>query len=319
MTIEEYQQNFFDLLPYCPHITESSMSKFDHFLQGLNPEIHQMVVVGSDMIYEGLVDRCHQAEDSLRRNRSMVHSFSSRPTSSLGPRGQSFKKQGGTSSSSSRFGGVQRFGSQRMSLCHQCNRRHPAGPCPISASACYQCGQEGHMKRDCPMLIGAASGSRGSQATLQQPPSHQQHQQSQPSPQQTLSCAHSSLWPRVQGQVFALNQEQAEADSDLMIAGTCSLCGFPAYILIDMGASHSFISAHFVKKYRLPFIPLDVLLVVSTPMGIEVLAKRLVVGCSLDFEGYHLSANLMILTLEDFDCIIGIDLLTTYTALVDCY
>ncbi|XP_073133958.1 uncharacterized protein [Henckelia pumila] len=54
-------------------------------------------------------------------------------------------------------------------------------------------------------------------------------------------------------------------------------------------------------------------------MGSEVLSKRLVVGCPFDFEGYQLSANLMILDMDDFDYIIGIDLLTTYRAIVDCY
>ncbi|XP_073137079.1 uncharacterized protein [Henckelia pumila] len=54
-------------------------------------------------------------------------------------------------------------------------------------------------------------------------------------------------------------------------------------------------------------------------MGSEVLAKRLLVGCSLDFEGYQLSFNLIILVIEDFDYIIGIGLLTTYRAIVDCY
>ncbi|XP_073138472.1 uncharacterized protein [Henckelia pumila] len=54
-------------------------------------------------------------------------------------------------------------------------------------------------------------------------------------------------------------------------------------------------------------------------MGSKVLANCLVVGCSLDFEGYQLSANLMILAMEAFDCIVGIDLLTTYRAIVDCY
>ncbi|XP_073035204.1 uncharacterized protein [Primulina eburnea] len=42
-------------------------------------------------------------------------------------------------------------------------------------------------------------------------------------------------------------------------------------------------------------------------------------GCPLDFEGNELIANLMILEMEDFDCILGIDLLTTYRATVDCY
>ncbi|XP_073121484.1 uncharacterized protein [Henckelia pumila] len=40
MTIEEYLKKFFYLLPYFPHIAESSVAKYDHFLQGLNPEIH---------------------------------------------------------------------------------------------------------------------------------------------------------------------------------------------------------------------------------------------------------------------------------------
>ncbi|XP_073138673.1 uncharacterized protein [Henckelia pumila] len=62
MTIEEYQQKFFDLLSYCPHIAESSLAKYDNFLQVLNPEIHQMVAVGSDMTYKGLVDCCHQGQ-----------------------------------------------------------------------------------------------------------------------------------------------------------------------------------------------------------------------------------------------------------------
>ncbi|XP_073273278.1 uncharacterized protein [Primulina huaijiensis] len=54
-------------------------------------------------------------------------------------------------------------------------------------------------------------------------------------------------------------------------------------------------------------------------MGQEVLAKRLVVNCLLEFEGKHLSANLMILAMEDFDCIMGIVLLTKSRATVDYY
>ncbi|XP_075489518.1 uncharacterized protein LOC142528361 [Primulina tabacum] len=54
-------------------------------------------------------------------------------------------------------------------------------------------------------------------------------------------------------------------------------------------------------------------------MGQEVLAKRLVVDCLLEFEGNYLSANLMILAVEDFECIMGINLLTKYRETVDCY
>ncbi|XP_073153451.1 uncharacterized protein [Henckelia pumila] len=46
MSIDEYQQKFFDLLPYCPQISDNTEAKYNLFLQGLNPEIHDRVAVG---------------------------------------------------------------------------------------------------------------------------------------------------------------------------------------------------------------------------------------------------------------------------------
>ncbi|XP_073138707.1 uncharacterized protein [Henckelia pumila] len=66
MSINEYKLKFFELLPNCPQISYSTEAKYNLFLQGLNPEIHDRVVVGYDMTYERLVSRCHQAEDSIR-------------------------------------------------------------------------------------------------------------------------------------------------------------------------------------------------------------------------------------------------------------
>ncbi|XP_073133596.1 uncharacterized protein [Henckelia pumila] len=97
------------------------------------------------------------------------------------------------------------------------------------------------------------------------------------------------------------------------------LFDIPAFVLIDTGASHSFISARFVKRHKFSYISLDTVVVVSTPMGQSALAKRLVLGCPLEFEGNVLMSNIMILALEDFDCTLEIDMLTTYRASVDYY
>ncbi|XP_073118436.1 uncharacterized protein [Henckelia pumila] len=174
MSIDQYQQQFLDILPVCPHHGTSSETKYDHFLQGLNHEIYDRITVCDDPTsYEGLMNRCHQ------------------------------------------------------------------------------------------------------------------------------------------GKIFALKKEQDNDESEHMIVGTFSLFGIHAFVLIDTGASHSFISARFVKRFKLLYISLDVLLAILTLMRHEVLANLLVVGCYFGFEDHQLCAKLMFLAIHGFDCIIEIDFLTT--------
>ncbi|XP_073133512.1 uncharacterized protein [Henckelia pumila] len=175
--------------------------------------------------YEGLVNKCRQAKISLRWGRSLT---STRPFGSLGPRAQSFKKFGSTTTTSLGSGGVMRF---------------------------WKKGQ----------------------------------------------CDHCAV------------------ENEKVITCMFLLCGIPAFILIDTGASHSFISSQFFKRHKLPYISLELVLSVSTATGQSVLAKCLVVGRPLEFEGNVLKANLMILSMEDFDCILVIDVLNTYRASLYCY
>ncbi|XP_073123090.1 uncharacterized protein [Henckelia pumila] len=247
MSIDEYHLNFFESLPYYPQIPDSTEAKYNLFLQDLNPEIHDRVAVGDDMTYDGLVSQCHQAEDSIRRNKSFLSSI---PASSLGPRTQSFKNYVSNSSSSG-SGDLMRFGRRIRDLV------------------------------DIVVGIILPTGS-SSQASVQQRPQGQY-------------TKGSNLKPRASSQVFAMRHDQAVDENGKVIAGMFLLFDIPAFPLIDTCASHSFISARFVKRYKFPYISLDSVVVVSTPTGQSVLAKRLVLGCPLDFEGNVLMENLMIL------------------------
>ncbi|XP_073031302.1 uncharacterized protein [Primulina eburnea] len=264
--IEDYQKRFTDMLSYAPHISENSATKYSHFLNGLNKEIFYQVSICDDPTsYEGLVNRFRQAEISISRKKAMQASKSS---SSLGPRGQSFKKSV-SSSYSSGSGGVHSFGRKKMQ-CGDYGCNHQTENCRRETGACFNCGSFRHTKRDCPNLENHSGGRGSCRGRISQG---------------------SQQRPRVQEQVFALNQEQAEEQNERVIAASM-----------------------FVKKHKLPYVSLDVLMSVSTPKGQEVLAKRLVVDCLLEFEEKYLSANLMILAMEDFDCIMGISLLTKYRA-----
>ncbi|XP_073291017.1 uncharacterized protein [Primulina huaijiensis] len=171
-SIEDYQKRFTDLLSYAPHISENSAAKYSHFLNGLNQEIFDRVSVCDDPTsYEGLVNRCRQAEISIARRKAMQASKSS---SSLGPRGQSFKKS--ASSSSSGSGGLYSFGRKKLQ-CGHCGGNQQTENCRKVTGACFNCGDFGHMKRDCPNLEnqsvggGSMAGSysgKQSEATVQQ-------------------------------------------------------------------------------------------------------------------------------------------------------
>ncbi|XP_073137062.1 uncharacterized protein [Henckelia pumila] len=107
------------------------------------------------------------------------------------------------------------------------------------------------MKRDCPQAAGGSVSGSGSQSYVSQK-------------SQGPSIGSSNQRPRVFGQVFALSQDRIQQENENVIVGTFILCGIPAFVLIDTGASHSFIFARFVKCHRIPFVSLDVVVSVST-------------------------------------------------------
>lgn len=72
----------------------------------------------------------------------------------------------------------------------------------------------------------------------------------------------------------------------------------------------------FAKRFKLPYISLPVSLSVAKLMVHSVITKRLGLDCPVEFEGNELIANLIILAM---DCILRIDILTTYRTTVDCY
>ena len=95
--------------------------------------------------------------------------------------------------------------------------------------------------------------------------------------------------------------------------------GRDAYIFINPGFTHSFISftftSHFDKQKNL----LGETLVVSVPIGNPIVCKQVYRECAVKLEDQQLLADLVPLPIQEFDAILGMDWLSRHHATIDYY
>ena len=104
-----------------------------------------------------------------------------------------------------------------------------------------------------------------------------------------------------------------------MITGMISVYDHDAYALVDPGATHSFISVPFTKRYQIESQPIDDRMEVSVPNGDTMISKRIVQGSRLVIQNKDFPADLIVLGIHDFDIVLGMDWLSKHRATLDCY
>ncbi|KAL5773512.1 hypothetical protein ACOSQ2_013436 [Xanthoceras sorbifolium] len=187
-------------------------------------------------------------------------------------------------------------------LCNKCGRNH-LSECRKGIIGCFKCGQEGHFMKDC--TYRAASRGRGQQRggfQFRGPSSSGQPSRGigRSGPPRGQSGR-----PSTQARVFAVTQQEVEATPEV-VTGTITVSDKNAYVLIDPGATHSFVSMGFAANASIESQPLDCSMVVSLPTGDSLLAKKFL-------------EDLIVLDIHDFDVILGIDWLSRCHATVDCF
>jgi hypothetical protein len=288
MTVAQYAGCFNELARFAPYMVADEENRVRKFEQGLNPQIHDRVVCFEIQNFVDLVNKASIAEESVKKNGMAIMESRKRvaPPLNRNQVGWKRKPNGGIQ-------GVKPFGNTPNSAngtpCPKCQRLH-YGPCQVGTNICYRCRQAGHFARDCPKQKGGA-------APLQ---------------------IGNNRKPPTQARVYALTPSEAETETGV-VTGTLPLFSSKAVILFDSGATHSFISAKYSRRFHINLEPMEVGVVVSTPVGKSVLCRKLVRGCPIHIEGRTLMANLIVLDMEGFDIILGMDWLSNNHAIIDCH
>ena len=87
-----------------------------------------------------------------------------------------------------------------------------------------------------------------------------------------------------------MTRQEAQYDPGV-ISGPLSICDMDAYVLIDPGSTHSYISFMFAQHIEVMINWLDCPLVVAMPAGGSFVADQVYRDCEITIEGGILATN----------------------------
>ena len=103
-----------------------------------------------------------------------------------------------------------------------------------------------------------------------------------------------------------------------MVIGIISVDSFDAHVLFDSGTSFSFVSEGFVAHASLSLQRIGQPIVVSSAKGL-INSYSVCPGCSVFLAEETFVANLVVIPLESFDVILGMDWLSQYRIVISCF
>ncbi|RVW84791.1 Retrovirus-related Pol polyprotein from transposon 17.6 [Vitis vinifera] len=171
---------------------------------------------------------------------------------------------------------------------------HGGRPCYREIGACFGCGKQGHMVRDCP---------ENKKLVFGKPKEENKEDRQQ---------------PRAQGRVFDMTHGDAQATSNV-VTSTLRIHTLFARALIDPGSTHFFVFVSFSGLLGMSIDNMDFDLFVATPLGDSIVVNKIIRDCCVMIRYRKMTVDLVLLDLQDFDVILGMDWLASYHASVDCF
>ncbi|XP_074352573.1 uncharacterized protein LOC141691713 [Apium graveolens] len=116
---------------------------------------------------------------------------------------------------------------------------------------------------------------------------------------------------------FNMTVKDAIVDNDV-IAGMLLVNSEDACVLIDFGATRSFISLNFMSKLGIESTTLEEVMVIEVANQEVVNVDQLCLNCDIEIRGQHFTVDLIPFKLGEFDVILEMDWLVKYDAQINC-
>ncbi|KAK1352107.1 hypothetical protein POM88_053611 [Heracleum sosnowskyi] len=277
MTVPQYETRFTELSRFVPTYVDTEKKKAKRFQQGLRSWIRSKLAVLELDTYAAVVQKAMIAEtesDSYMKEREnkkrkagipdkgqQQGSFQGQANKKLGfqhGRNTSFRKPDtGNVGQDNRLltGSQQGLSRPPLPECKTCGKRH-LGICHRLNVTCFKCNQKGHYSRDCKIGIVCHRCKK---------PGHMIKDCRAPATVNNMIRAIEAP-PVVNVQPLArtynMSMGEAVRDSDV-VAGTLLVNSIPAQVLIDSGATKSFISETFARRLNCVMKPLSGVLTIE--------------------------------------------------------
>ena len=285
-----YEAKFTELSCFAPQLIATEEEKAFKFQDGLKPYLKNKISILKLGVYLEVMDRALIVEKDNEALHQYREQKRKRNRSDGAQGNQSQKKSAPTRNHNK--GKVTQQNSDVV--CSTCGKKHGGRPCYKETGACFGYGKQGHLIRDCPKNKGFIIGK----------PKEENKDNKQK--------------PRAQGRVFSMTHGDAQTTSDV-VACTIRIHTFFASALIDPSSTHSFVSISFVALLGILVASMDFDLIVATHVGDSVVTSKMLKDCLVMIGYRKIPVDLVLLDLQDFDVILGMDWLASYHASIDCF
>ncbi|KAK1685186.1 hypothetical protein QYE76_046034 [Lolium multiflorum] len=312
--IMQYVRDFNRLSRYAPEEVDTEEKRKKRFMKGMNPYMKMQLRLARTAEFQELIDSAITFEDDYRqvqedrRKRARIEPRKypvSKPTPD-----RSFKPRFRPTGNQYNRGG-QNQNPRNQILCHNCGQRgHVQKDCQKPRIICYGCGKEGHIKPECPNKAswsGQSSGGRGGGNT---------NNNNNNNSNRNYNNNNNNKRGKPYGKLNCTTLEQA-GESDQAVLGTLSILTHPGRVLFDTGATTSFLAREFVEQFGLRCskleTPITVLSAGGTILVTHVKEAQVITICDCVY-----FADLFIIPMKDISVILGMDWLTENGAVINC-